>query len=358
MLHGCAFTSFTDPQSFYSSHRIVGGIEAPDGSAPYMVALLVGDIVPSLLCGGSLIAPQRMLTAAHCIEPMKSWTGGLLPRAVLGTNKWSDERRTAQFSGYRIHPEYDRWNIKNDIGLIFTTNEVVLDKRLWGEIPDQLQLLYVKVMSPSLCEHAVKEAQGELRYPPVNHEVEICTKHEKGAGHGMCHGDSGSALVDELALPSAPAEEVDFFVHADQNARIVGGTQAPEGSVPYMVALSNGLLVRSFLCGGSLISTRTVLTAAHCIDAVFSLGSLSNANVVTSNTVAFVPLSFAEAGAGVVSRVAGWGRIRGDSGSALVRVDNSQQIGIVSWGFPCARGAPDMFVRVSAYRDWLLTHVV
>ncbi|XP_073946538.1 chymotrypsin-1-like [Choristoneura fumiferana] len=229
MLHGCAFTSFTDPQSFYSSHRIVGGIEAPDGSAPYMVALLVGDIVPSLLCGGSLIAPQRMLTAAHCIEPMKSWTGGLLQilrsaRAVLGTNKWSDERRTAQFSGYRIHPEYDRWNIKNDIGLIFTTNEVVLDKRvniialnyermrggeniivtgwgtttLWGEIPDQLQLLYVKVMSPSLCEHAVKEAQGELRYPPVNHEVEICTKHEKGAGHGMCHGDSGSALVDEL----------------------------------------------------------------------------------------------------------------------------------------------------------------
>lgn len=37
---------------------------------------------------------------------------------------------------------------------------------------------------------------------------------------------------------------------------------------------------------------------------------ITSANVVTSNTVAFVPLSFTEAGAGVVSRVAGWGRIR------------------------------------------------
>lgn len=49
---------------------------------------------------------------------------------------------------------------------------------------------------------------------------------------------------------------------------------------------------------------------------------------------------------------------QGDSGSALVRVSDGQQVGVVSWGFPCARGAPDMFVRVSAFGDWLQENIV
>ncbi|XP_037293559.1 chymotrypsin-1-like [Manduca sexta] len=47
------------------------------------------------------------------------------------------------------------------------------------------------------------------------------------------------------------------------------------------------------------------------------------------------------------------GTCNGDSGSALVRVDRGQQIGVVSWGLPCALGAPDMFVRISAFRTWV-----
>ncbi|CAH2041749.1 unnamed protein product, partial [Iphiclides podalirius] len=266
----------------------------------------------------------------------------------------------------------------------------------------------------------------------------------------------GLLLVTVLAGSFAiPNSRDDLFFHADRSARIVGGTPAAEGSVPYMVAMSSGLLVRSFTCGGSLISSSHVLTAAHCIAAVFSLGSLSSTLRVTvgtnrwnvggqsyaisrnithqhyvsstikndigvlvvatevalSTTVQLVPLSFDNIGAGVLSRAAGWGRIRqggplsavllelfvrtisgqqcqeeiasyaeefnvsvppvdpelelcvfhspghgmcnGDSGSALVNVANGRQIGIVSWGMPCARGAPDMFVRVSAYENWL-----
>lgn len=44
---------------------------------------------------------------------------------------------------------------------------------------------------------------------------------------------------------------------------------------------------------------------------------------------------------------------QGDSGSALVSLSSGKQIGIVSWGFPCALGAPDMFVRVSGFKDFL-----
>ncbi|KAG7301197.1 hypothetical protein JYU34_014060 [Plutella xylostella] len=47
------------------------------------------------------------------------------------------------------------------------------------------------------------------------------------------------------------------------------------------------------------------------------------------------------------------GLCSGDSGSPLVRTDIGGQVGVVSWGFPCARGAPDMFARISAFRDFI-----
>ncbi|XP_053608973.1 chymotrypsin-1-like [Plodia interpunctella] len=267
------------------------------------------------------------------------------------------------------------------------------------------------------------------------------------------------ALAGCFAIPAPEPDQSSFFEHVNHEARIVGGSQALEGGHPHMVALSSGVLVRSFLCGGSLITSRSVLTAAHCIEAVFSWGALSTSlrgtvgtnrwnqggasyafernvthqnyvsstikndigllittsNVLLSSTVNVLPLNFNQVGGGVVARAAGWGRIRqggalstqllqldvstldgetcvrdvaqaaidfnirnvppvephieictthsvnhgmcnGDSGSALVHQDQGGQIGIVSWGIPCARGAPDMFVRVSAYQTWILAN--
>ncbi|XP_075977362.1 chymotrypsin-1-like [Anticarsia gemmatalis] len=50
----------------------------------------------------------------------------------------------------------------------------------------------------------------------------------------------------------------------------------------------------------------------------------------------------------------GHGMCNGDSGSALVSTRSHSQIGIVSWGFPCAIGAPDMFVRISGFKHYIL----
>lgn len=50
----------------------------------------------------------------------------------------------------------------------------------------------------------------------------------------------------------------------------------------------------------------------------------------------------------------GKGACQGDSGGPLV--SNNKQIGIVSWGVPCAKGKPDIFTGVSPHRDWIYQH--
>ena len=43
--------------------------------------------------------------------------------------------------------------------------------------------------------------------------------------------------------------------------------------------------------------------------------------------------------------------MQGDSGGPLVA--DGKQIGIVSFGEPCAVGTPDVFTRVSSYTKWI-----
>ncbi|KAI8429519.1 hypothetical protein MSG28_000152 [Choristoneura fumiferana] len=51
----------------------------------------------------------------------------------------------------------------------------------------------------------------------------------------------------------------------------------------------------------------------------------------------------------------GEGACHGDSGGPLV--EGSSVVGVVSWGMPCARGYPDVYTRVYAYRDWILERI-
>ncbi|XP_050193889.1 coagulation factor XI-like isoform X5 [Myiozetetes cayanensis] len=61
--------------------------------------------------------------------------------------------------------------------------------------------------------------------------------------------------------------------HSARNIRIVGGTDSSPGEWPWQVSLHVKLSRQRHLCGGSIISNRWILTAAHCVT------SLANPNI-------------------------------------------------------------------------------
>ncbi|CAG5043403.1 unnamed protein product [Parnassius apollo] len=218
----------SDPES-----RIIGGVDAPEAYAPHMAALVWGQSIKSLLCGGSIVTSMHILTAAHCIDPMIV-EGVLIPSfyAVVGSNQWASDKTITRFKHYINHPNWDWVTIKNDIGVLCLTEELELNDRMstiplsfdyvdgglnsfvtgWGRvgiriednvvnlfpIPDDLQLLYVETISSEACADGLREAFEKYGYkaiPPLVSEIELCTFHS--IGHGMCNGDSGNALVSK-----------------------------------------------------------------------------------------------------------------------------------------------------------------
>uniref|UniRef100_A0A8C0BKK4 Peptidase S1 domain-containing protein n=1 Tax=Buteo japonicus TaxID=224669 RepID=A0A8C0BKK4_9AVES len=90
--------------------RIIGGKPCSINQRPFQVALIKRD---QILCGGSLIDAQWVLTAAHCRQPIRDL------KVLIGTDTLRDGTGQVRLiSKLQVHPAYNPRKNDNDFMLL------------------------------------------------------------------------------------------------------------------------------------------------------------------------------------------------------------------------------------------------
>ncbi|KAK2586802.1 hypothetical protein KPH14_011827 [Odynerus spinipes] len=196
------------------------------GEYPWQVAILKKDPTESVyVCGGTLVSPRHIITAAHCV---KTYAGRDL-RARLG--EW-DVNHDVEFYPYierdivsvYVHPEFYAGTLYNDIAILKLDHPVDFEKnphispaclpnkhddfngaRCWttgwgkdafgdfGKYQNILKEVDVPVVSNQLCESQMKRTRLG---PSFNlHPGFVCAGGEEGKD--ACKGDGGGPMVCE-----------------------------------------------------------------------------------------------------------------------------------------------------------------
>ncbi len=209
--------------------QIIGGREAEPGAWPWQAALLtsvVEDGYYAQFCGGSLIAPNWVLTAAHCVSDR--FTGVVVDPSTIdvavGRHLLSsgEGQRIATIQIVR-HPDYNAGAVDSDVALLRLATAAVYTTTVapvtplsptlaslaapaveatvtgWGARnasggdPDYADALYqvsVPITEQSVCSAAYDPVLG----PGSITDNMICAGLEAG-GRDSCFGDSGGPLV-------------------------------------------------------------------------------------------------------------------------------------------------------------------
>jgi secreted trypsin-like serine protease len=196
----------TSRDSWVLDNSIVGGFElsAQDDAARYVV--MVYDEDSKKICTGTLIEPQLILTAGHCVGRRQD---GIT--LAFGVDPMTGKYVARKSIAFKVHNLYNSPKNQNDLALIYFQGKVPQ-----GYMPALVAPLSfpVKVTydftavgygrftgRPPVTE---KDAQGSGRLRSTDLKISSISKDEKSfivaqnSGRGICSGDSGGPALMRL----------------------------------------------------------------------------------------------------------------------------------------------------------------
>lgn len=201
--------------------RIVGGQAAKKGAFPFMTHLSNREEV--VRCGGTLISPRVVLTAAHCRET-------ILDAARIGlhdsTHLYDSGVEERSILIEKVHPLYDNTTLESDMMLLLLDQPVfdhepvalfpggpdfVPGQELWAlgwgvtskdKIADELQMVQLEFIANEQCRRAsgLDEDGIFTTYLDYIFDDMLCTHFTDGNRRDACIGDSGGYVQTWIAL--------------------------------------------------------------------------------------------------------------------------------------------------------------